>query len=247
MKELWVKIRTWVHDGLEKSDSKQFLGVQLFVSAVTIVSIISIVLESVQSFKSFTPVYLFIEWFTAIVFTVEYISRIIVEEHKLKYIVSFWGFIDIVSILPTFLGLGNLTFLKSVRVLRVLRLARILRMAKISEAYLYTHHSRAKTQRELNKINIAIYFLALSSVTVFLGSVFHIVEQTTPAYADIPQAMYQVLKILIGGASNAAATSTPLGAALVLFTGLVGLILFGLIINIVGGFINEWLLGTEKV
>lgn len=187
--------------------------------------------------------FLIIEWFSVIIFTLEYLARIWVNEKKFNYIFSFWGFLDLISILPTYIGLGNWTFLKSGRVLRVLRLARILRMEKISRAYLETE-DKAKRKAAHNRINIGIYFLALTSATTIFGSLLYVTEHPAAAYSNIPLAMLQVVEILVGGIWIPATSLA--GEIIIIITRFVGLALFGLLISIIGGVLNEWLLGTEK-
>lgn len=230
-------------NSLEDHKSKEFIPVQTFLSLITLISIFSIVLETVPSLKDFMNLFLIIEWFSVLVFTLEFLSRVWINQHKLSYIFSFWGLIDLLSILPTYLGLGNLTFLKSGRTLRVLRFTRILRMGKIFRSYFKTL-DKDKRKAAHNQINIAIYFLALASATTIFGSILYIIESPSPAYANIPLAMLQVVEILFGGVWVPGATLS--GEIVILIIRLVGLALFGLLISIIGGVLNEWLLGTKE-
>lgn len=236
-------LKTKLYNALEDHKSKEFIPVQIFLSFVTVVSIFSIVLETVPSLEVFMNLFLIIEWFSVIVFTLEFLSRVWVNERKLFYIFSFWGLVDIISILPTYLGLANLTFLKSARTLRVLRFTRILRMGKIFRSYFKTL-DKEKRKAAHNQINIAIYFLALTSATTIFGSILYVIEHPSPAYANIPLAMLQVVEILFGGVWTPGTTLS--GEIVILVTRLVGLALFGLLISIIGSVLNEWLLGNEK-
>ena len=236
-------IKTRLFNALEDHKSKEFIPVQIFLSFVTLVSILSIVLETVPSLEEFMNLFLIIEWFSVIIFTMEFLSRVWVNERKLVYIFSFWGLIDIVSILPTYLGLANLTFLKSGRTLRILRFTRILRMGKIFRSY-FKNLDMDKRKAAHNQINIAIYFLALASATTIFGSILYVIEHPSPAYANIPLAMLQVVVVLFGGVWSPSTTLS--GEIVILITRLVGLALFGLLISIIGGVLNEWLLGQRK-
>ncbi len=135
--------------------SKKFILVNNFLSFLTILSVISISAETVKSLEGYKNLFYFVEIFSTIFFSIEYFGRIIGTEKKLKYIFSFFGFIDLFSVLPTILGLGNLTFLKSVRLFRILRFLRILRVTKLAK------YQKSKLKEEENnnlvKINLEIY------------------------------------------------------------------------------------------
>ncbi|MBI3576893.1 ion transporter [Candidatus Gottesmanbacteria bacterium] len=224
--------------------SRMFGPTQFLLSTATIISIASIILETVQEFTAFSEWFMVIEWTAAGIFTLEYLARLWIESKKMGYVFGFWGIADLLSILPTFLGLGNWTFLKSVRTLRMLRLLRMIRLAKISRSYLQSH-DQANTQGDMNKINVSIYFLALTSVTIVFGSILYGVEQANGAYANIPLAMLQVARVLVGGVGFAP-TSSVFGEVIILLIRFVGLALFGFLVSIIGGILNHWLLGTEK-
>lgn len=237
-------LQSQLSEALNNPRSKLFVPVQSLLSLVVFISILSIILETVQSPDGNSFIFIAIEWYAAIFFAFEYCARIIASKKKLGYIFSFWGFIDLISILPTFLSISNLTVFKSLRTLRVLRLLRIIRMAKISRAYLKTH-SKIKSQAEFVHLNIAIYFFALISATIGLGSVLYVTESSQKAYSNIPLAMLQVSKVFVGGIGVEPA-STLVGQIVMVFTGFLGLALFGLLISIVSGIVKEWLLGSRK-
>ena len=127
--------------------------------------------------------------------------------------------------------------------LRILRLARIFRIAKISRSYL-TAHVDAKTQADMNKINIVIYFLAITTVTVLFGSLFYIIENPAKGYTDIPSSMLNTLMILIGGIGYSPVDAT--GEIVVIIVRFIGLALFGFMVSITSGIINQWLLGSKR-
>jgi voltage-gated potassium channel len=229
---------------LNNHHSRYFAPTQLLIAAVTVISISGIVVETVSSLNNYHVLFAVIEWLTAIFFAFEYVARLTTSKNKLRYIISFWGLLDLISILPTFLSLANLTALKSVRVLRILRLMRIFRLAKISRAYLETH-DEAKTERELTRMSTTIYFLALFSSVIALGSILYILEHTQKAYENIPMAMIQAAKIILGGLGQAPA-STLAGDITIIVGRFIGLALFGLLISVVGKSLNGLLFGKDK-
>jgi len=236
--------KQYLDDFLNNHHSKYFAPVQFFLAFITILSIVSIILETVQDLGKFSQIFLVIELVTTTIFSIEYLCRIYIAPNKVKYILSFWGLLDLVCILPTFLDIGNLTFLKSVRSLKVLRLVRTLRIAKISRSYL-EDREKAKTQADFNKLNIGIYFLALTFIVTIFGSIFYMVNDRTGVYSNIPSAMLITLKILIGGLSLALFNGDLIDDAISIIISFMGLIMLGLLISIVGGVVNQWLLGGE--
>lgn len=236
-----AKIDTAFHD----YKSKTFYWMNDFLALVTIVSIIAIVLETVPYLENYHYIFDSIEYATVAIFTLEYLARILVAKNKLKYVFSFFGIIDLLSILPTFLKIGNLTFLKSTRVLRILRFLRMIRLAKILRL-------KRKKRRDLEehsqvyRLNIQIYFLALASAIVIFGSIIYILEGQYQEFSSIPLGMLWATKTILGGVFQEV-PHTVLGNVTIIFARFVGLVLFGLLINVVGRGINKILFGTASI
>lgn len=237
------KLLAFAEEAFNNHHSRSFVRLQVVITAATIVSITSIILETVPSLQNYNQLFSIIEYITVTIFTAEYILRILINKSKIRYVISFWGLIDLITILPTFLGFANLSFLKSIRILRLLRLLRILRLAKISRTYIQMHDG-AHTQKEMTSINTTIYFIALFSMTIAFGSALYAVEHSHPAYATIPLAMLQAAKIILGGLGQAPVYSVS-GEIVVLLCRLTGLALFGLLISVIGSSLNQMLFGHE--
>lgn len=230
-------------NALNDPRSKNFALIQTILAVCTLVSIISIILETVQSLSSWQLYFTLIELVTTAVFTVEYLTRVISSPKKLGYILSLWGITDLLAILPTFLGFGNWTFLKAGRTLRILRLFRIIRIAKISRAYLQSNQ-KDKTESDFNSLTVGIYFLALFSAIITFGSVLYLFEGHQQAYEDIPQAMLQAAKVLLGGL-GVVPTQTWAGELVILLARFAGLALFGLLISVIGNSLKDLLFHHE--
>lgn len=233
-----------IHKALNDHTTRVFARTQIFIALITVISIASIITETVDSLSRFHGWFLVIEWTSAILFSIEYVARIMTSERKLRYIFSFWGLIDLASIVPTFLSFANLTVLKSARILRLMRLLRIFRMTRIYVTSVQDD-KKQKTQGDVARINTVIYFLALFSSIVAFGSAMYVAEQHQPDYANIPLAMIQSAKIVLGGLGQTPATTLP-GEIVILFSRLAGLALFGLLISVVGKGLNQLLFGDDK-
>jgi hypothetical protein len=114
--------------------SRTYIWVSDVLAVATVVSVLVVVLETVPVFGIYERWFVLTEWLMVGLFTLEYIARVAVTKPRRSYIFSFFGIVDLVAILPTLLGLGNLSFLKSARALRIIRLLRLLRLTKLSRS-----------------------------------------------------------------------------------------------------------------
>ena len=147
-----------------------------------------------------------IEFATVLLFTGEYLLRLAVAEHRGQFVRSFFGLLDLLAILPFYLGVG--VDLRAVRTFRLLRLIRILKLARYSAAVRRLHRAAIIVREELVLfLNVALILIFLSAVGIYyfesgsqpehFASVFHslwwaIVTLTTVGYGD-------VFPITIGG------------------------------------------------
>jgi voltage-gated potassium channel len=181
--------------------SREFELINSLLSFLTILSVISISAETVKELSDYKNYFYFIEIISTFFFTLEYIGRIWGTNKKIKYIFSFYGFIDLISILPTILGLGNLTFLKSVRLIRILRFLRILRISK------FVKYTKNQIQDEANnnlvKINLEIYLTAFFLFAFFSAVLIWLAEGGRESFQSIPESLLWSVKILLGGVPSA--------------------------------------------
>lgn len=145
---------------------------------VILVSVILVTFESVPSINAkYHTILVILEWVITILFTVEYGLRLYCSKKPLKYFFSFYGVVDLLSILPTYLGLiyPSTKFLSSIRILRLLRIFRIFKL---------THFLRGGdillTALENSRTKIVVFLSFVTLVGVFLGSVMYVVESWHP-------------------------------------------------------------------
>ena len=130
-----------------------------------------------------------LEWVFTILFSIEYVLRIAVAPHPWKYIKSFWGIIDLVSILPTFLSLlPFITGYQSLRVVRAMRLLRIFRILRLSR---FTSESQAlahSLKASYYKIMVFLFFVVM--MIIMAGTLMYVIEGGEHGFDSIPASIY---------------------------------------------------------
>ena len=127
------------------------------------------------------------EWAFTLLFTVEYATRLLVVRKPLRYATSFFGVIDLLAILPTYLSLlfvGS-NFLVVVRVLRLLRIFRILKLVEYSSEAGVLINSLLRSRRK-----IFVFLSALMTIVVIFAALMYLVEGPEHGFHSIPEAMY---------------------------------------------------------
>jgi voltage-gated potassium channel len=218
--------------------TKIYFWVNDILAVVTIVSILTVVLETVSSLSDYKTWFLIVEWMAVVIFSAEYLGRLWVTKPKSKYVLSFYGVIDLVAILPTILGLGNLTFLKSARALRIIRLLRMLRLAKITRG---GGNKDIEESFGVYGFNVLIYGLTLLFSLLVMGSLIYLVEPTTQTFSNIPAGMWWSFKVFMGS-MPVVPPETELGSVVHVLTRFVGLLLLGLLVGTVGNIFRKLLL-----
>jgi len=125
-------IRKAVERALTDERSDIFLRTTTVLAILILISVLATAGETIPFFREYATVFIAIEWFTVAVFTIEYIARVWITPHPREYILSYLGLLDLASILPAYLGIGSLTFLRSARMVRMIRFVRIVGRTNIS-------------------------------------------------------------------------------------------------------------------
>ncbi len=219
---------------------KRYFVVHDFLALLTIVSIVAVVLETVPSLDKFHAVFLIAEWVAVFFFGAEYIARIIITKPVHTYTFSFFGIIDLVSILPTILGIGNLTFLKSARALRIMRLLRLMRLAKLGRNGVNDEQGLGVVS-----LNIMIYVATLLIALLVTGTAMYLVEHGHQNFSSIPAAMWWSLKVFLGSIAVAQPAST-IGEVFYVLARFVGMLLLGLLVGVVGNIFRSVMFAGKR-
>lgn len=171
--------------GTTSKAGKQFDVVLLFL---ILISVLIVMFESVPEWRElFEHELLIIEWGFTILFTIEYLLRILVSPKPLKYITSLWGIIDLVSIIPTFISpfISGYTSLRAIRAVRLLRMFRILKLNRFtSESQALAHSLRASYY----KVMVFLFFVFL--MMVMAGTLMYVIEHGEHGFDSIPASIY---------------------------------------------------------
>lgn len=173
-----------------------------------LLSVSVVVLESVRSIRETSPQFFTgVEWVFTIVFTLEYLLRIYSSPNPVKYMTSFFGVIDLLAILPTYLGLffHQSTFLLTFRALRLMRMFRIFKLGR----YLIEAEILVKAlQSSLYKITV--FFGAVLTLVLVLGTLIYLIEGEAHGFTSIPQSMYwAIVTITTVGYGDLAPATVP--------------------------------------
>ncbi len=191
----------------------------LLIGAI-LLSLVVVMLESVESLRMrYGPQFYIIEWGLTVLFTIEYIVRLYVARSAARYARSFFGIVDLLSILPTYLDLflPGAHYLMTLRVLRVLRIFRVLKMVQfVGEANQLALAIRASARK------IAVFVFAVVTLVCFLGSIMYVVEGPENGYTSIPKSVYWAIVTLTTVGYGDISPQTTLGqffASIIMITG----------------------------
>ena len=187
---------------------------------VIVASIGLVMLESVHSVNDYYGDYLKIaEWIVTIIFSVEYVFRIYVLRKPLSYIFSFYGVVDLLSVLPTYLSLF-LTGGSGLLVIRVLRLLRVFRILKLSR---YTKEAGFILQAlKESRHKLSVFLAAILTVVVILGTLMYMIEGEQNGFTSIPESIYWAIVTLTTVGYGDIAPHTDLGKFISSFVMILG-------------------------
>ena len=183
-------------------------------------SVLTIILDSVASLNlKYGNIFKVLEWVFTIIFTFEFIIRLISIRRPMRYVFSFFGMVDILSILPTYLSLfiGGAQHLLILRILRILRVFRILKLVR------YTSEAQLLTQSLANsRHKIFVFFFFIITVLILFGSIMYLIEGPENGFDSIPAGIYWAVVTLTTVGYGDIAPHTVIGrlvASMIMLTG----------------------------
>ena len=186
--------RDVLHEVIFEADtpSGKLFDVVLIVSIL--ISVAVVMVDSVRQVNArFGQAFYIAEWFFTLLFTVEYVLRLISVDRPGAYARSFFGIVDLLAILPTYLSL----LLPGARVLLVIRLLRVLRIFRVLKLVPYVGEAR-QLQRALyaSRRKITVFVFVVLTIVVVCGSLMYLIEGEQNGFSSIPRSAYWAIVTL---------------------------------------------------
>ncbi len=160
-----------------------------------------------------------VEWVFTAMFTAEYITRIWVAQNRKSYIFSFYGMVDLLSILPSYIALlyPSATYLLIIRLLRVLRVFRVLKLMR------YIREANVLIKALLmSRRKILLFFSAVLVLSTIFGSLMYVVEGPHNGFSSIPKSIYWTIVTITTVGYGDITPQSPIGQAIAAMAMLTG-------------------------
>ncbi len=212
--------RRHLHEVIFEADTKigKLFDLVLIVSIV--LSVIAVMLDSVQAIQAeFGAILYAVEWFLTILFTCEYILRLICVGQPIRYATSFYGVVDLLAIIPTYLSiiLPGSRYLLVIRILRVLRIFRVLKLVQ------YLGEARILSQALIaSRRKIVVFLFTVGTLVVIFGSLMYSIEGVDNGFTSIPRSIYWAIVTMTTVGYGDISPKTNLGQMVAAFIMILG-------------------------
>jgi len=212
--------RVRAHEIIFEADTPLGRAFDIALIICIIVSVVAVMLDSVSGIRRVHgPLLYKIEWFFTLLFTLEYALRLLCVGRPWKYATSFFGLVDLLAVIPTYLSLlvPGSQYLLVIRILRVLRIFRVLKIVQyVSEANLLLHALRASRRK------ITVFLFTVLTLVVIFGSLMYIIEGEDNGFTSIPRSVYWAIVTLTTVGYGDISPRTGFGQAIAAFVMILG-------------------------
>lgn len=209
-----------VHEIIFEADTKWGKFFDVVLLWAILLSVLAVILETVQAIEvNYGEALFVVEWFFTILFTIEYGLRIASVGKPYKYIFSFMGMVDLLSLIPTYLSLVLVGshYLLVIRTIRLMRIFRILKLTRyVSEANVLKDALRASA------VKITVFIGGVIVLVLIMGSIMYIVEGPENGFTSIPTSMYWTIVTITTVGYGDIAPLTTIGQTIASMIMLVG-------------------------
>ncbi|HEX6892380.1 MAG TPA: ion transporter [Chryseolinea sp.] len=186
---------------------------------IIVLSTIVITLETVPQLEKYADTFYVLEWIFTILFTIEYVLRLMVVKQKRSYVFSFFGIVDLLSILPTYLSLifsGAQVFIV-IRIIRLIRIFRILKLAQFIGA-----GNTLRSALVASRYKISVFMLTVIMSVIISGTLMYLIEGAENGFTSIPVGLYWAVSTMTTVSYGDITPSTALGRTLASFIMILG-------------------------
>ena len=212
--------RRRLHEIVFESETRAGKAFDITLLLSILASVIVVVLDSMAGVRArYGGVLVALEWFFTLLFTVEYMLRLLSVRQPLRYATSFFGVVDLLAIVPNYLSvlMPGSQFLAGIRILRLLRVFRILKLAEyLRESETIVGALRASRRK------IMVFFFAVVTLVVIIGAVMYAVEGEANGFTSIPISIYWAVVTLTTVGYGDLSPQTPLGRVLASLVMIIG-------------------------
>ncbi len=199
-----------LHVIIVEADTPSGKAFDIMLLLAILASVFVVMLDSVASIsEKFKDLFYYMEWLFTIFFTAEYLLRIYITRKALKnYVLSFYGIIDLLAILPTYLSLifAGTQFMMVIRIFRLFRVFRILKLGRYVGATQVLKESFMNSRHK-----IAVFLEIIITIVVLMGSIMYIIEGPENGFTSIPRGIYWAIVTLTTVGYGDIAPSTVAG------------------------------------
>ncbi|MCB0729746.1 MAG: ion transporter [Ignavibacteriae bacterium] len=219
-KESKISFREKLHEIIFEADTTSGKAFDIMLIASIVISVIIVMLDSVKSVNLIYGNLLFnLEWFFTILFTIEYLLRLYTVNKSIKYATSFFGVVDLLAILPTYIGL----FFPATRYFTVIRILRVLRIFRVLKFVQYLGAAKTLlTALKQSRRKITVFIFTVLTLVIIFGSLMYIIEGEKNGFTSIPRSIYWAIVTLTTVGYGDISPNTPLGQAFAAFIMILG-------------------------
>lgn len=212
--------REQLHEVIFEADTPAGKAFDVLLLVAIVLSVVAVLLDSVADIRAdYGDELLLLEWGFTLLFTVEYALRLLCVRRPLAYAVSFYGIVDLLAVVPTYLSLF-ITGAQSLIVIRALRLLRVFRVLKLAHFVGEAALLRAAVRASIRKILVFLGTVVI--LVVIVGTMMYLIEGEGSSFSSIPQSIYWAVVTLTTVGYGDIAPQTVAGkilASVVMITG----------------------------
>jgi voltage-gated potassium channel len=236
-----TKLKEKLYEIIFEADTRagKYFDVSLLI--IILLSVVLVLLESVPAYrKEYHEAFLISEWVITGIFTAEYFLRIWIVRNPWRYIFSFFGIIDFLAVIPTFIGLIIVGY-QSILVIRVLRLLRVFRILKLTR---YSVAGRILSRAIwASRQKISVFLFSVLLLVIIIGTLMYLIEGEPGGFTSIPKSIYWAIVTLTTVGYGDISPITPFGQFLASMVMILG---YGIIAVPTGIVTAEMIKPTEK-